>query len=208
MSDTNNKSLYLMVTSNIIIISAAYLYFTGWVFCYFLYSNFGIFKCHLEIPFYYFFVYSFSVFIYWLSFLLFGIAIFLGIILYLVVPHNIKKPFIKWAIIIFLIILVPASYYLAKKRAYEEEVRIRSGINIKTIKFFIKKDAAEYYTEIFKEANSKGYLILLAATKERYYVLYQPKDGNNPKEIPFGYVYDIPVSDISHSMIEIMNVSR
>jgi hypothetical protein len=109
-----------------------------------------------------------------------------------------------WMLVLILIALFPIFFYLAQDRAFLEAHNIRMGY-AKPIVLEFKERRARYFPKEFRDANARGDLVLIAQTKERYFVLYQPK--HDEQEIPYGYAYDIAREDVSLAKIELQNIS-
>lgn len=62
-ADSTESGNLLSILRNVIFFIALYLYFIGWLYAYYVFSHFGISLDSVDIPFYYFFVYSYSVII-------------------------------------------------------------------------------------------------------------------------------------------------
>ncbi len=195
MTAKNANSPFALIIANIFFLIAVYLYFIGWIYTYYFLDHFNISFNTIDIPFYYFFVYSYSVITNWLSITVFSISI-IAIYISGVVYAS------KWIPIFIMLILFPIFFFLAGQTARSEAVKIRMGYANK-ITFFFKKDTINQYPSKFLEGNDKGKLKIIAQTKERFFVLYQPPSEGNGKEIPFGFVYDVPRADVLLALIEI-----
>jgi hypothetical protein len=189
------------ILRNVIFIAAIYCYFTGWTYSFYLFNHFGISINSVDIPFYYFFIYSYSV----ITNISAIIAIIATPIVILLVnsfaPNFLKKlvpPFI-------LIVLFLISFSIARQRANEESLSIRTGY-AKTIIFVFKKDGVKFYSKEFMDANNNGKLKLLTQTNDRFYVIYQP--AGKGKAIPCGSIYDIARADIHLTKIVIPDVMK
>lgn len=197
--DSAETNELLSILRNVIFFIAIYLYFIGWLFAYYLFYHFGISLNSVDIPFYYFFVYSYSVFV---DKLLWFIGALILIIMINLIPSKLLK---KWLITLVLILIFPLFFYLAKESADIEALNIRMG-SAKTIKLFFKKDVTKYYPKDFIDANKKDALKLLIQTNDIFYVFYQPVGAE--KEIPFGFTYAISKSDIHLAAIEMQNIQK
>ena len=194
----NENHDLLSILRNVIFFIAIYLYFMGWIHTYYFYYHFGISSISVNIPFYYFFIYSYNVIANIFGFILVVAAIVAFFIFTAVYPR-------KWLVILVLIILFPVFFYLAKEKAGEGAQGIRIG-NAKTITLFFKKDTFKFYPKEFINANKKGKLKLVTQTTDKFYVIYQPP--GEAGEMPYGFTYDIPRTDILLAKIEVQNISK
>lgn len=179
-------------------ILAVYSYFTGWVYAYRFFRNFGIHINSVEIPLQHFYVYSFTVFVNWL-----GLALLLGATLagYAVVVF--KR--IRWITIPLLVGCVPLCFWLAVTVADQRARAVRQGYDSNRITFHFKKDGRELYPKTFREANSRGGLRLITQTKDRYFVLWQPSPEPGVSVLPYGSVYHVSKDDIILATVDIIS---
>ncbi len=170
MTDNNQdeKSNTIKVLRDTVFVVAIYLYFTGWIYVYYLYCYFGISLNVVEIPVYDFFIYSSSVLMNWHTLIVLVPAV-LAIYFF-----NIHYA-VKWAPVLILIILFPALFFLSKHYAQTEALMIRKGTSSKKIiTLFFKTDVAHDFPEGFQYANKNRALKLLTQTKDMYIVFFQP----------------------------------
>lgn len=201
MADTEPADNFFTILKNIIFLAAIYLYFMGWVYTYYLFIHFGIPLNSVDIPVYYFFIYSYSV-IYDFWFILFFILIFIFAIIFIIYFANIKLVKVVGLSILFLLFFFMA-FWLAKRRAGEEAKFIRMGY-AKTVEFVFRKNSAESYSKEFLDANKKRLLKLITLTEGKFYVFYQPSGEEG--ELPVGYVYDISRSDVLSARMWLQNI--
>lgn len=175
----------------------------GWTYAFYLFNHFGISLNSIEIPFYYFFVYSYSVITGAPAIIAVGVALIVICLVTSFAPICLKEfPLKKWALILLLILLFPTFFSIAKKRAVNDALNIRS-YGRKVI-FVFKKDATKLYPKEFINANNENKLKILTQTNDRFYVLYQPEGERNA--IPKGFTYDIARVDILLAKIEMQNI--
>lgn len=172
----------------------------GWTYAFYLFNHFGISLNSVDIPFYYFFVYSYSV-ISDISAIIAVVVTLIVIPLVTFAPMYLKK----WALTLILIVLFPIFFGIAKEKASTDALYIRMGYAKKVI-FVFKKDTIKFYPKEFLNANNQGNLKILTQTNDRFYVIYQPQGEG--KAIPCGYTYDISRSDILLAKIEIQNITK
>jgi hypothetical protein len=208
--DSGGNQDMLAILRNVILIQSIYIYFMGWTYAFYLFNHFGISLNSVDIPFYYYFAYSYSV-ITETSAIKLVVAAFFAI--YLVTsfaPSYFKKwgltfYFKKWGLTLLLIVLFPIFFSIAKERADKEALYKRMGY-AKTVSFVFRKDATKSYPNEFINANNRGKLKLLIQTNDRFYVIYQPQGEG--KAIPYGFTYDIARADILLAKIEVLSTTK
>lgn len=183
----------LSILKDLTFLIAIYLYFMGWIYAYYFFQHFGISLVSIDIPFYYFFVYSYTVIS---NISISNNTVFLAVvatIIYLFITRYLKKWGAIWILAIILIILLsfPVFFGLAKETGEKKALELRRG-NVDEIIFFFKKDTAKLYPQEFISANNKGELKLIAQTKDLIYVFYQ-----TPGEaLSHGLTYEVLRADI------------
>ncbi len=214
--ENNNKVFNTELIKSFFPVLIAYLYFTGWCYAYFYYDGFGVNIYALDIPFYFFIVYSFPVIIDYLSILLIILIIFLIFLIKFLLKNNINAKLklrnnINVIFIIVMIIIFPLLYYLSIPIAIRETEKIRlsaedrgPGVALPGRIKFILKENKEKSDKSFTNLNYNNKLKLICITKDKFIVLYQPKgDG---EVLPRGTVYLLDKSDVLFSQIEIQTV--
>jgi hypothetical protein len=186
------------VLKNVVFIFALYLYFAGWLHAYYFFQQFGISLSSVDIPVYYFFIYSYSVF---LTFWGFVVLLFLITALTLAVKC---RPRGAYLFVIAFILLFPAIFYAARAAGTRDANEKRSGY-AKTVEFIFKKDAAEKLDTEFVELNAKGQLQLLTLTKDRYLVFHQPRGEGGAQ--PNATTYSIAASDVVLAKVDLPSSS-
>lgn len=190
---------YLSATlRDLVLIIGVYLYFIGWTYSYYLLKHFGISLSSLDIQFYYFFVYSYAVIMNLTMLIIWAVAMGASLLF-------MKVYFKKWVFAIIIVGFFIASFNQAKVRGDKEGRTIRSGA-AKPITFVLKKELKKFYPRQFINANDKRRLRILAQARDRFYVFYQP--AGEGEEIPYGFVYDVPRSDILLATVEMQNISK
>jgi hypothetical protein len=187
-NNKNKSSLFEKV--NIIVLAGALIYFTGWMYCYYIFKYFGILSGLHDIQLYHLLLYSYSILI---DKYVFIILLSLSISIYLLgrfLPINI--PYYYLFIILYILFFITLNFG-AKREANKEIIRITHGIKVKHIKFILKKDNIHKFPSKFYKLNDKGELIYLHSTKDRYYVFSPEKDSRQKSP---GIVFDIPISNI------------
>jgi hypothetical protein len=217
--DSVEKSDSLTILRNLIFFVAIYLYFIGWTYSYYLYSHFGVSLYSLDIPFYYFFIYSYSVVFsnsWWFVVAVGGFLITLFIL-------RQREELRRLAVVLFLLVFFPLSFELSRNTAFESALLLRKGYG-QTIKLAFKETVKEtlkagqekpesverqsisknYPPEIVG-ANDTGELRLLTQTKDKFFVLFQPPPEREGGELPMCYTYVIAAADVSLTTIEAQN---
>jgi hypothetical protein len=214
--DNENDGLFSILATPVLIIdvAAVFLFNMGWTYIYYLYDNFGVNVHALDIPVYYFFVYSLPV-IYankWcVSFLMLGfiaLLIFAKLIIVRVRTRSAwlggNKP-IHMILTVCLLILLPLTHLWSQQAANDTAADMRSG-NAKTIRFFFKPEMSNLYPQEFVDANNAEKLKLLIQTRDRFIVFYQPE--SDEKVLPLASTYVVFNSDIQLTSIQIENMRR
>lgn len=195
-ADENGKQSMASIAKNAIFVLAIYAYFAGWVYSYFLYNHFGIPLTSVEIPVYFFFIYSYSVIANW------WIALACTVIVIVVYLIAINWPRVAVPV---MIVLFPLVFYVSKDQAEMVAKEIRSG-NAKTITFIFKEGTGEVLPQDFLDANKKRSLRLITLTPDRFYVLQQPLGEGN--ELPYGFTYALSKNDVLLAKIALLNVAK
>jgi len=197
-SDYDVKETLLGNIKSFLIFFAIYLYFAGWTYDFILFKEFGLSLNELDIPFYYFLMYSFPVvadhIIFVTSLLIAG-----GVLIYF------SGTF--WGRIILpvsLLLLFPTTYLLSVNTAksYAGEIRLSGGGDRLPIRFHLKKiDALKLESDMegFHDLNKKWKLKLLTQTSQNYYALYAYKTNTPEAGLPLTRVFIIPVDSIARA---------
>jgi hypothetical protein len=222
----NRFNEFQNLLKTLILIGAIYLYFIGWVYLHSIYFHFGIPLYSLDIPFYYYFVYSFYVLGWWVFYPLglfhwslplwnWGVwLVFIISIILLSLPWTRKK---KRLVSVCLIIAVVFSYWLTALCGEKFAEGMRNGEK-QPIGFWFYRDYAQQISFAFKEevkkglsqefidANDKSELRLITLTKDGYFVLFQPQKRKDKLES--GVTYEIAKKDIYSSKISLPDVPK
>jgi hypothetical protein len=179
---------------------AVYLYFIGWLYAYYIFDCFGISLNSVDIPFYFFIVYSFTV----IALNKLWFILMLGC---LFAMNFIKSSVTQKTILtLFLVVLFPVLFYLTYESAKKEAIQIRLG-DAKIISFIFSDNAVSHYPQEFINNNANENLMLFAQTKDYFYVFSQKRGDNRIPEIPRGNIYVIPKTNILLATIPMENVS-
>lgn len=198
VQETGQPKSTLEIVRNSAFIVGFYLYFIGWVYVYWLYSHFGISFTSLDIPVYYFFVYSYAVASYFpqivkactYSGLFFWVTS--GVVAIVILLALLARTYSKKGILVVVFVaLFPLFFCLARGAAIEKAKEIRE--RGRRVSFVFKTKQLRAYPPEFVKANKDGNLKLLLQTKDKYYVFFQPPG----KGLPLGFVYDLLRSDVS-----------
>ena len=195
-TDDDKKSDFVSVVSTAVLILGIYSYFFGWTYAYYLFDHFGISITAIEVPVYYFFVYSYAVIGEgWAG----AISVSVGIVVY-----GLWTRFPKVAVLIVIILLL-VGFHIAQEKGITRAREIRAG-QAKTITFLIKKQAEELLPKEFLTANKNHALKLIVHTPERFYVLHQPYGEENA--IPYGYTYLLSKEDVIAARVILQNTIK
>jgi len=179
-----NRMTAIQTIRNLTFIIAIYAYFAGFIYIYFLYENFGINIRLLNIPIYFYFVYSFNVVMTNIPVMI----ILFFLILLMTFLSKIGK--CKTLLIAFLVLLLPFFFFISKNSADNATDKMRNGYDLKTIKLSFTDE--NVYEKRFIQMNKQGALKLLLKTTTDYYILLQRKGSALVAELPTGYVHIIP----------------
>ena len=190
----------LNIIGKIFFVLAIYLYFIGWVYSYFLFKDFGISLHLINIPIYYFFVYSYSVIFNHILYFIIILIIILTLAYLLIISFKrLNKISLLFAIVLCVSTFYPF-YLLAKKEASTQALYLREG-HANIISFTFKKEISASFKKDLLDANNQDRLCLIIQTKDEFYVLYQAKGIQN--ELPQGFIYIIPTNDVLYAKIEL-----
>jgi hypothetical protein len=216
----------LSVLKDLVLPVAVYLYFTGFLYTYYFYSGLGIPLNSVEIPFYYFFIYSYNVIA---AELTTSLLLLFSALLTILVIRTRKHPDI--GLFLVLSALFPILTVLSRDAATTQIGLLRTGRNLQTIQLILKdvsirddellkndgsirdeeflkaKANAEQERREFLIANANDGLKLVVETTDRLYVLRQPFDERNP-EIPVGSLYGISKSDVLVANVSLLNIPK
>ncbi len=205
LSPAGEKQQDLSGTARILILLAAiYCYFAGWIYAYHLFAHFGLSFSAVDIPPYYFFVYSYFV-LPRASFTSVGIGLIVAAAICGLAMAASRFKSAQWLLGMTLIGMFPVVFYFARDGSDEAARRIRGG-DAHLIKFVLKNDVAREYPQSFLDANLNERLMLLTETKDHYYVFFQPP--SKERSFPFGYTYDVAKAHVVVTTIEVQSTSK
>ena len=188
-SNGEDPSTTFATLRNIILGVAIYLYFTGFVYTYYFNDAFGISLLSLNIPVYYFFLYSYTVIRHY--YLLLSVLTILSASLVL---YGMHRRILRVALCLILIGLFPALSWLAWRTSLARVHAVRSGIGTKQIVIHLKAGETAYPKD-FRSDNATGRLRLLQETSDGLYVLSQAAPPRTP--LPMGHAYRVAKEDIT-----------
>jgi hypothetical protein len=200
-TDSKDSKNLLSLSRNLILFAAIYLYFIGWVHVHFFYSDFGISINSLDIPFYYFFIYSYAAFYYVFASIWGFLSLLVIAIIIIALARIIKKipeSITKCVILVCLIVLFSTFFAMSKISGPREASDMRISKDNKKVTLVFKKDIAEQLPREFIEANESGNLKLLTQTKNRFYIFCQKP----PEEGGLHTTYEISKADLYLAEIE------
>jgi hypothetical protein len=177
------------------LLPAIYLYFTGFIYAYFYFKNFGISLRFLNEPVYAFLVYSFTVF--W-AHPLFAVLLCIGAAVLVKLVRRTGK---TGSLVLTLIALFPICYELALHTANRHALTVRAGRFGNHVKLSFRSTAAATLPRDFLAQNDNGQLVLLVDTDKQAFLLYQ----SNPAAPRLGQaaVYVLPKDNLSLATITI-----
>ena len=161
-----------------------YTYFLGWIYAYYYFLSFQITLASLDIPVYYFAIYSFSA-LYCKN----GISVLSAVLLTL--------PFVqrrRYALYALFVLLIPVFYHLGRTRGLEDADSIRSRGDNDRVELSLDPKVQESLSSDLIENNKNGKLRFLEETKDRLILFYQPPDED-------GVRYPVLVYDLKRDKI-------
>ena len=148
-------------------LAAAYSYFAGWVYAYYFYDSFGMRLQTLELPYQYFFAYSYPVFSSWRA--LVAIGFFAGVCWICTRSGRGRIGFIAAFVALFPVLFV-AARRTATLGALDERNHPTNTISLS----FRDPACLRGLPELEKASRISDGMHLLLDTKERIIVFYQP----------------------------------
>ena len=204
----DDRDIFSILT-NLVLLISVYLYFSGWLYAYYLFLHFGVSLHSVDIPVYDYIIYSYSVLD-----TKGGYAILGGVAVWLLLAWFARYlPFsevwVRRASAVLFVMLFPSLFYSlfhCAKSAAENEARARREGNAFTIRFTLKQQSSASLPKKFLECNNHGQLRLLIQTKERYFVFYQPEGEKGV--LPYADTFDISRSDVLLASIDVPDSPR
>lgn len=193
-SSLSRPGSQLETARNVLYIGAVYLYAIGWSYVYFLFKGFGITLYALDIPFHFFFLYSYGVLADHPGWLLGSAASLLG-------STALKPPGPRhWVLTGLLVVFLPLFLHLARQTATRDINALRHGQG-RSVRFAFKdKQRASRYSADFQYADTSGALTLVTEAKDEYYVFHQP--ASDSAVLPIGTTFVVPKADVILATIE------
>lgn len=181
---------------SVVLMFAAYLYLSGFVFAYYYYAYFGLPFSASDVPVYQMFVYAFNVF-YWPSPIsLTTVALLAAIITY----GWFEKP-PHWLDTLLLLLFAGFTWMVFNGSATEAEHAARDArigtTALVTVELVLKDDAQRAYARLpgWSPAIANNGMRLLTQNKEYYYLIYQASSSDLPV-LPDLRVYSIRKDDV------------
>ncbi|MGA8808973.1 MAG: hypothetical protein WB973_13940 [Thermoanaerobaculia bacterium] len=169
MSDEHESPSVPKRLTELAAIAAFYLYFAGWVYVSELFGRMGLTSYVLDLPLYSVFVYAYRVFFdsVWCILLLLLVAALWYVATGIVKPNRL-------VIVTFVVLLAPFPLIrrLAVRSAQATESKIRSGAALPVVAH-PRPGLTTPDDPLLKQLASEK-LYLIAETKDRFYVFYQP----------------------------------
>jgi|ERR1035441_552339 hypothetical protein len=194
--DLEGQPSLLTASATLISIAAAYLYFTGWVYAYFYYKDFGVTLVSLDMPLQYFFVYAYTPLA-----TLWGVCVVLLMAgaVYLYAAKKVGTILLSSA----LILVFPILFFIARGVAHDLSIQRRSNPARKVRMLLKHPDAAAVNLDPVNpgvvHSLGREEFQLLFETKDRFIVFFQP--ARIEGALPEAYVLSIMRSDLVWSMV-------
>lgn len=187
---------FAIASATLITITTAYLYFTGWVYAYFFYKDFGVSLVSLDMPLQYFFAYSFTPLATPAGvFLIFGIVA-------MILLHASKKvgtPLVSCA----MLLVFPILFVIGTSTAHDRSTERRTNHHLKVQLLPKHQEAALVHTDLVNpnivHDMRREEFQLLFETKDRIIVFYQPACIGGA--LPDPHVLSIMRTDLEWSMV-------
>lgn len=189
----------------LILVAAIYCYFAGWIYADRLFSRFGLSLSAIDIPAYYFFVYTYFVFQH-ATWVCIGLVAAAGAGLFVLVSLIGRWRIIQGTVAAIMLLggFVPVSS-ISRDSADEAVRRIREG-DARHMSFVLKREAVKELPPPFMEANAGRHLRLLMETKDRYYAFLQPQSKENT--FPFGFTFGVAKTDVVLATIDVQSMRK
>lgn len=165
---------------------AIYSYFAGWIYAYSFFKAFRVPVSSLDIPFQYFFMYSFSALANWN-----GIVLILVAAVCVVILKKHKLIMAVLACVLFIWIFAVAFV----QATADADLQRYSSTNDRILLSFADTALSAEPPDL-KENNKAERLRLLTETKDHLFVFYQPPPLAPDDDVPAALVYDIPKSNL------------
>jgi hypothetical protein len=170
---------------DVIPVLAVYSFFAGWIYAYAFFKAFRVPVSSLDIPFQYFFMYSFSALASWK-----GAFLILAAIIFVFAFQKYKLPMLGVACALF-----PLLFGIAFVQGTSDATLQRHASTNDRIVLAFKEDAGKTIPPDLIVNNNASHLRLLTESKDRVYVFYQ-SPSIAPDDFPAAVVYDVAKSDL------------
>jgi len=176
-----------------IFLLAVSLYFAGWMYAFYLYRHFGLSLRVIDPPFYYIFVYAYSV----LSFS-FPAFILSAVFVAAIIALQLKPatPLVTVMLALVVVLVFPLSQFMSYQAAEKTALKMRRGYGVRSVTVTFTTDTIRnrIHPDLI-QANTDEQLRLFAQTSDAYIFLVQPRDAS--KELPIGKLFLIPKTSIA-----------
>lgn len=175
-----------------------YAYFTGFIYIYYFYNRLGISLSAVDVPFYYFFLFSFNVLR----------AHFFAVMASVLAVIGAFTLAAKWRYgnVSVLVVLVGQLFFLqwlATITVAADVIKLRTRRDeYPRVSFDFKTPAGIQYPTSLLQANADRTLKIVLETKDRYYVLDQPFDESDGM-LYEGTVYSVAKADVIVTQIHL-----
>jgi|GEM_PF-2336593 len=222
MTDEGSKSTtfsLLAKVGELMSLPAAYLFFAGFLYAYYYFSELGLPTRLVEIPLPFYPVYAFSVFMEnWVLVVAWILAV--GLLALLATK---RAPWATAGLLFLFLVAFPGSWWMARERGHRQAVLLRNGLEGRRVTFSFKQhahgepagskreaksasDAPKRVTEQLMEANAEGKLVLVAETTRAFYVLWQIYPDREVKELPRARLFMVPRDAVSGAEVKLDSV--
>jgi hypothetical protein len=199
------ESSLLAASSGLIAITTIYLYFVGFLYCYFFFQCFGVDVASLDLPTQYYLMHSYSA----LSTEA-GIVVFCSIVLAL--SAAVAARLTRWLILTILLVAFPILFWTGRSSAIHaaQDLRNHPDTPVRIILKEPEKSDAPIQgvqsggeDEILSQLADNYQLYLLFQTKDKIIVYSHPQSDIIPPVILPSTVYTISLSDVKWSSVHI-----
>ena len=137
-----------------------YIFFIGWVYCYYLFKHLGILYCLNDMPIYFLLSYSFPVIDYYLPNYIYIFLFLLTLLFFICLLSLLPQKLIHIILLFIFLLIFPFFHKISYNVALKDEIRIRNKIDVKRINIIFKEGIDKQYDYEIKEAIKNDNLLL------------------------------------------------
>ncbi|MGF6870621.1 hypothetical protein [Paraburkholderia sp. MM5477-R1] len=205
-SESDNKSDFSAYLTGSALLFGAYFYFISWMHLYFYYRELGISLMSLDIPIYYFLVYSYSAIN--VPSKTTYIIVFLVILFFTILDRRwswdkkslVIEIFHRVLLTGFILLVFIFGYMIARGQGLDQAREARRG-GLRTVHIVFKKEALTNLPDEIASSDREFAMKYITETKDNLYVLVQPGIHLDPR--PIGYTYIIPRKGLAYVKIDL-----